>query len=71
MCFLLMYLVISNSFSFECRQSNSPLSFFAIYTKVAVETFAWGVGTAVGELPPYFVARAGILSLISALQFII
>jgi len=27
-----------------------------------VEAFCWGAGTALGELPPYFVARAHRLS---------
>lgn len=25
-----------------------------------IEAFLWGLGTAIGELPPYYVARAGI-----------
>ena len=29
-----------------------------IMSKVRVEAFCWGAGTALGELPPYFVARA-------------
>lgn len=29
---------------------------------VQLEAFLWGLGTALGELPPYFVARAGNLS---------
>ena len=31
-------------------------------SKVRVESFCWGVGTALGELPPYFMARAHRLS---------
>lgn len=30
--------------------------------KVYVEAMCWGAGTAVGELPPYFMARAARLS---------
>ena len=30
-----------------------------IYGKIMFEAFAWGAGTAIGELPPYFVAKAG------------
>ncbi|OMJ28883.1 Vacuole membrane protein KMS2 [Smittium culicis] len=26
---------------------------------VIVESLVWGIGTAIGELPPYFIARAG------------
>lgn len=28
---------------------------------VIIEAFLWGLGTAIGELPPYFVARAGMI----------
>jgi len=30
---------------------------------VIIEAFLWGLGTAIGELPPYYVARAGNLNL--------
>lgn len=29
-----------------------------IYYGLGIEAFLWGFGTAIGELPPYFVARA-------------
>lgn len=31
-------------------------------SKVRIESFLWGAGTALGELPPYFMARAARLS---------
>lgn len=31
-------------------------------TKVRFEAFLWGAGTALGELPPYFMAKAARLS---------
>lgn len=31
-------------------------------TKVRLEAFLWGAGTALGELPPYFMAKAARLS---------
>lgn len=34
----------------------------AIMAKVRLEAFMWGAGTALGELPPYFMARAARLS---------
>ena len=34
------------------------IGFFTIYWAVFLEAFLWGAGTAIGELPPYFVARA-------------
>ena len=30
--------------------------------KVRIESMMWGMGTALGELPPYFMARAARLS---------
>ena len=29
-----------------------------MYKAVGIEAFLWGLGTAIGELPPYFVAKA-------------
>ena len=40
----------------------SAVSILAIMSKVRVESFLWGAGTAIGELPPYFMARAAALS---------
>lgn len=37
-------------------------SIWNIMTKVRFEAFLWGAGTALGELPPYFMARASRLS---------
>uniref|UniRef100_A0A1I8F3U9 SAP domain-containing protein n=1 Tax=Macrostomum lignano TaxID=282301 RepID=A0A1I8F3U9_9PLAT len=37
-------------------------SIWAILSKVRLEAFSWGAGTAIGELPPYFLARAARLS---------
>ncbi|KAF9372913.1 Vacuolar membrane protease, partial [Mortierella sp. AD011] len=38
------------------------LTLYAIFRAVQWESFFWGFGTAIGELPPYFVARAAALS---------
>lgn len=38
------------------------ITIWAILSKVRVEAFCWGAGTAIGELPPYFMARAARLS---------
>ena len=35
---------------------------WSIISKVRLEAFMWGAGTAIGELPPYFMARAARLS---------
>lgn len=38
------------------------ISVFSIYQAVIIEAFLWGLGTAIGELPPYYVARAASLA---------
>lgn len=43
------------------RGSYIP-TLWAIMSKVRVEAFLWGAGTALGELPPYFMAKAARLS---------
>merc|ERR1719361_42952 len=40
----------------------AQVTIWAILSKVRVEAFCWGAGTAIGELPPYFMARAARLS---------
>jgi hypothetical protein len=37
---------------------NDPVSFWTILLNVQLEAFMWGLGTAIGELPPYFMAKA-------------
>jgi len=50
--------------SFKCNPSASmiPLTVWKIFQKVNFECFCWGFGTAIGELPPYFMARAAALA---------
>ncbi|NP_001134916.1 vacuole membrane protein 1 [Salmo salar] len=38
------------------------ISLWSIVSKVRLEACMWGAGTAIGELPPYFMARAARLS---------
>merc|ERR1712168_836891 len=38
------------------------ITIFTIMSKVRLESFMWGAGTALGELPPYFMARAARLA---------
>lgn len=48
---------------FQCAEKGSHApSFFELWQLIAIEAFLWGAGTAIGELPPYFVARAARLS---------
>ena len=42
--------------------SAGAVTLWSIMTKVRIESFMWGLGTAIGELPPYFMARASALS---------
>ncbi|XP_047032950.1 vacuole membrane protein 1 [Helicoverpa zea] len=41
---------------------NNPVTIWNIMSKVRIESMMWGIGTALGELPPYFMARAARLS---------
>lgn len=38
-------------------ESEETIGFFGILLSVQIEAFLWGMGTAIGELPPYFVAK--------------
>ncbi|CAF0998590.1 unnamed protein product [Adineta ricciae] len=40
---------------------SGSVSFWTILWKVKLEAFFWGLGTALGELPPYFMARTARL----------
>ncbi|KAI1296270.1 Vacuolar membrane protease [Mortierella claussenii] len=47
---------------YTCKSPEAlrvPLGIYTIFQAVQLESFFWGLGTALGELPPYFVARAG------------
>ena len=37
---------------------HNSTSFWTILLNVQLEAFLWGLGTAIGELPPYFMAKA-------------
>merc|ERR1712178_166860 len=41
---------------------SGVVTIFTIMAKVRLEAFMWGAGTALGELPPYFMARAARLA---------
>ncbi|KAG5875157.1 hypothetical protein JTB14_014286 [Gonioctena quinquepunctata] len=47
-----------------CPNEKDPFSItiLSIMSKVRLEAMCWGAGTALGELPPYFMARAARLS---------
>ncbi|KAI9228436.1 MAG: hypothetical protein DHS80DRAFT_15610 [Piptocephalis tieghemiana] len=66
-CGNLDFAVRGGSDAFLCPTSIpvealTPTTFWGILRKVQWEAFCWGLGTAIGELPPYFMARAAALS---------
>lgn len=48
----------------ECTKWEGvpTIGILSIYYSVIIEAFLWGIGTAIGELPPYFVARAASMA---------
>ena len=42
----------------EPATATSQVSFWTILLNIQLEAFMWGLGTALGELPPYFMAKA-------------
>ncbi len=40
------------------KEKNDSVHFFTIFLNVIFEAFLWGAGTAIGELPPYYMAKA-------------
>merc|ERR1712136_616550 len=46
----------------EDDSSRIAVTVWSIMSKVRLEAMMWGAGTALGELPPYFMARAARLS---------
>uniref|UniRef100_A0A6A7FWU8 VTT domain-containing protein n=1 Tax=Hirondellea gigas TaxID=1518452 RepID=A0A6A7FWU8_9CRUS len=47
-----------NAFVCLSRDSDAGIPFLGIFKKVFWPCFIWGVGTAIGEIPPYWVSRA-------------
>eukprot|EP00002_Diphylleia_rotans_P024643 TRINITY_DN4873_c0_g1_i5.p1 TRINITY_DN4873_c0_g1~~TRINITY_DN4873_c0_g1_i5.p1 ORF type:complete len:352 (-),score=70.10 TRINITY_DN4873_c0_g1_i5:666-1721(-) len=50
---------------FQCPSTaveGAAVTLLQIFRRVQLESFLWGFGTALGELPPYFVARAARLA---------
>jgi len=47
----------------KCKEfDGTPVTFWEIFPEVFLPAFIWGAGTALGELPPYFVARAASMA---------
>ncbi|XP_070549732.1 vacuole membrane protein 1-like [Ptychodera flava] len=54
-----MFVLFVESF---VQMKKVHMSMWTIMSKVRIEAFMWGAGTAIGELPPYFMAKAARLS---------
>ena len=50
------------NFDYCPKNSNIQVTFFQILFAVQLEAALWGLGTAIGELPPYIVAKAARLA---------
>ena len=46
----------------SASSAEETITFFQLYKEVILEAFLWGAGTAIGELPPYFIARAASMA---------
>ena len=47
-----------NAFKCTVNAAGESPSLWSIFMKVQMACFLWGAGTAIGELPPYFMSRA-------------
>ena len=60
--FFYLFRFSSDSWEKNRKYSEQAAAIVALHCldirKVQVESFFWGMGTALGELPPYFMARA-------------
>ena len=56
--------------SFNCiPNEEKSVSTFRIYTKIFIPSFAWAIGTACGEIPPYWISRFDRLNRTSSFDF--
>lgn len=44
------------------KTTSAVMTLWIIVKKVRLEAFMWGAGTAIGELPPYYLARSAMLT---------
>ena len=45
-----------NNNAFVCLEGVTKVTFFGIFKKVFLQCFLWGLGTAIGEIPPYMIS---------------
>jgi hypothetical protein len=54
-----MFLITPRYMCGAFSASPASITVLDIFLKIWKESFFWGFGTAIGELPPYFFSRAG------------
>ena len=56
--------MFSSFFRIICpnETAGETITILSVLSKVKLEAFMWGIGTAIGELPPYLMARAARLA---------
>tara|TARA_B110000261_G_scaffold161641_1_gene203495 strand:+ start:92 stop:1075 length:984 start_codon:yes stop_codon:yes gene_type:complete len=56
--------------AFNCIPDiNSNITTLSIYTKIFLPSFAWAIGTACGEIPPYWISRFDRLNRTNSFDF--
>ena len=58
----MLYICVTGPDAYLCDESSSAdlaVTAWMVFRKVQLAVLLWGIGTAIGELPPYFMARAG------------
>ena len=46
---------------FHCAKTGAPVTFCNLFLNIWLEGFLWGLGTAIGELPPYIVSKTAAI----------
>ncbi len=56
--------------AFNCIPDvNSNITTFNIYAKIFLPSFVWALGTACGEIPPYWISRFDRLNRTNSFDF--
>lgn len=61
-CFVFFFILKSYLFIYFFKHLKEPVYFFGVFCKIFWPCFFWGAGTALGEVPPYWVSRAAALA---------
>ena len=52
--------------AFICKSDNNTIN---IYSKIFIPSFSWAIGTAIGEIPPYWISRFDRLNRTNSFDF--